>query len=184
MKQIETHLHMIEYHPWQTIIKLLHAEDKKGMRIATPELWKRGKELAKKQEVSPERYLLRLWLNQLSEPAIVVDRRESRATKYELVEKFNLTTDWARQVYELNLIADTGRLMQNALRSYTHSENPVSEDVALTNMFCAVTLSEYLKFATGSGMVGHYNVEPNGAYGKDGCQGVRSPRGRYSVNTL
>lgn len=183
-KQIETHLHMVEYHPWSTMIKLLHAEDKKGMRFATPELWQRGKELASKKEISPERLLLRTWLGQLNEPAVVIDRKEIRASKYDLVDKLNLTTTWARQVYELNRIADTGNLMKLMLESFTKFDKPVSEEVALTQMFHAVSLSEYIRFAITPGMVNHYDVKPNGAYGKDGQQGVLSPRGRYPVNTL
>ncbi len=184
MNKIETQLHMVEYHPWSTMIKLLHEQDKKGIRFATPELWQRGKELASKKELSPERLLLRTWLGQLNEPAVVIDRKEIRASKYDAIEKLSLPTEWAREVYELNLIADTGRLMRHMLESFTKFDKPVSEEVALTQMFYAVSLSEYIRFAITPGMVKHYDVKPNGAYGKDGQQGVLSLRGRYPVNTL
>jgi len=91
---------------------------------------------------------------------------------------------WAKQVYKTNLIADTGRLLQNVFENLTEGDHSVNEEVALVQMFTAITLTEYLRSARGLGFVRSYDVEPNGGLGSDGCQGVRSPRGRYPVDTL
>ena len=184
--KIETRLQMVERYPWSTVATFKETTElrKNVGVIGSAKVWELGIELAKKKGIVPDRSLLRLWEDQLNEPAIVITAKNARASIFDGAEKLALPTAWAKQVYEMNLVADTGRLLQNAYENLTTGDEAVSSDVALVQMFTAVTLSAYLRCARGLGFVRSYPVEPNGGLGRDGEQGVRSPKGRYWVETL